>query len=120
LTSSVVAVRSRLLGLSNAASLLLILTATKRIETDPVLKEQLKHQWDGAVKSYGEAREAIVKDQPFLPSNTRQAYKDFEIEMQTATKEVLNSVMYKERLLEITQSVTSKIEAIIQSVDEES
>ena len=113
-----VAVRSSLLKLSNAASLLLILTATKRIETDPVLQEQLKRHWDGTAKSYGEIREAIVKDEPLLPSNAKQAYKDFETEMQAATKEVLNSVMYKERLLEITQSVTSKIEAIIQSVDE--
>ena len=112
-----VALRSNLLKLSNASSLLLILTATNQIETDSTAKQQMKPHWDGAVKSYGEIRDPIIKDDPLMPSDIRQAYKDFETEMQKATKEVLNSLMYKERLLEITQNVTSKIEVIIGYVD---
>jgi hypothetical protein len=112
-----VVLRSNLLKLSNVSSLLLILTATNQIETDPMVKQQMKLQSDGVAKSYGEIREAIIKDDPLLPSDIRRAYKDFETEMQKATKEVLNSLMYKERLLEITQNVTSRIEAIIESVD---
>jgi hypothetical protein len=112
-----IVLRSNLLKLSNASSLLLILTATNQIETNPIVKQQMKLQWDGVTKSYGEIRETIIKDDPLLPSDIRQAYKDYETEMQKATKEVLNSLIYKERLLEITQNVTSKIEAIIESVD---
>ena len=72
---------------------------------------------DGTAKSYGEVRDAIIKNDPLMPSEIRQAYKNFEAEMQKATKEVLNSRIYKERLLEITQEVTSKIEFIIECVD---
>jgi len=112
-----VALRSNLLKLSNVSSLLLILTATNQIETDQIVKQQMKSQWDGVAKSYGEIRDTIIKNDPLLPSDIRRAYKDFETEMQKATKEVLNSLMYKERLLDITQNVTSRIEAIIESVD---
>jgi hypothetical protein len=112
-----VTLRSNLLKLSNASSLLLILTATHQIKGDPEVKQQMKVQWDSAAKSYGEIREAIVKDEPLLPNDLREGYKDFEAEMQKATKEVLNSLMYKERLLEITQNVNSKITSIIERVD---
>ena len=112
-----VALRSNLVKLSNSSSLLLILTATNQIETDPVMRQQMKLQWDSAAKSYGEIREAIIRDEPLLPNDLRQGWKEFEAEMQKAGKEALNSLMYKERLLEITQNVTSKITSIIENVD---
>jgi hypothetical protein len=112
-----VVLRSNLLKLSNTSSLLLILTATNQIETDPVVKQQMKSHWDSAVKSYGQIREAIIKDDPLLPNDIRREYREFEAEMQKATKEVLTALTYKERLLEITEEVTSRITAIIESVD---
>jgi hypothetical protein len=112
-----VALRSSLLKLSNTSSLLLILTATNQIETDATVKQQMKPHWDAAAKLYGEIREAIVKDDPLLPSDIRREFKEFDAEMQKATKEVLNALLYKERLLEIIQKVTSRIEAIVESVD---
>jgi hypothetical protein len=112
-----VALRSNLVKLSNSSSLLLILTATNEIETDPVMRQQMKPQWGSAAKSYGEIREAIIRDEALLPNDLRQGWKEFEAEMQKAGKEVLNSLMYKERLLEITQNVTSKITSIIENVD---
>lgn len=112
-----VALRSNLVKLSNSSSLLLILTATNEIETDPVMRQQMKPQWGSAAKSYGEIREAIIRDEALLPNDLRQGWKEFKAEMQKAGKEVLNSLMYKERLLEITQNVTSKITSIIENVD---
>jgi len=112
-----VALRSNLLKLSNASSLLLILTAMNQIETDPTAKQQTKQNWDETAKSYGGIRKAIIKDEALLPNDIRREYKEFEAEMQKATKEVLNDLIYRERLLEITRNVTSKIEVIIEIVD---
>lgn len=109
--------RANLLKLLTLSPLLLIQTAVHINEKDPIAKKQLKFQWDNTLKAWELANETITKDEILFPSDIRIPLKEFQEKMGNATTEIFKKPMYKERLLEITQEISSSISKIIVKVD---
>ncbi|MBC2703098.1 hypothetical protein [Desulfobacula sp.] len=117
LKERLITLRSTLLELSNTSTLLLILTAAKKNEKDIEVQKMYKEKWDNALSTYGELTDFITKNLPYYPIKVRKQYEEFESEMQKATGEVLTALMYKEKLLEITENLTLIITNTIEDVD---
>lgn len=109
--------RSRLVKLSGLSPLLLIQSAIHQYEKDPYMKEKFKSQWNSTLKAWGEENEYISKNEILFPNDIRILLREFQEKFAKATVEVITSLIYKERMLELTQEVSSSVSQIIEKVD---
>lgn len=109
--------RANLLKLSSLSPLLLIQSAVLNNEKDPIIKKQLKDQWDSFLREWKQVNEDILKKEILFSSDIRLLLKEFSEKWGKAITEVIISPIYKERLLKLTQEISSSVSKIIGEVD---
>lgn len=109
--------RANLLKLSSLSPLLLIQSAVLNNEKDPIIKKQLKDQWDSFLREWKQVNEDILKKEILFSNDIRLLLKEFSEKWGKAITEVIISPIYKERLLKLTQEISSSVSKIIGEVD---
>jgi len=109
--------RANLLKLSSLSPLLLIQSAVLNNEKDPIMKKQLKDQWDSFLREWKLANEDILKKEILFSNDIRLLLKEFSEKWGKAITEVIISPIYKERLLKLTEEISSSVSKIIGEVD---
>jgi len=113
-----VELRKRLIRIQNWSHLMLINQASIKYITDPIAKAKLTTSHEEIKKEWGEANRYILDNEIHYPEDIKKLYKEYSEKLGKALAETITGVMYKERLLEIINSITPIMDSLITKVED--
>ena len=104
--------------MQNWTFLILIEQASIKNITDPLAKAEVTTSYRKMIEEWGKANSYILENENYYPKDIRSLYKKYSEELGEALRETITSVMYKERLLEIINSIKPIIDTLLIKVED--